>query len=184
MVVATLHHGCHPAECEDREDVGVFVGAFIVVTQRVVVAQALLHQPFQRKLNRGQANANSEYCKVCDMFLVQLLRDERAKLYTICDEEKKPVEEDDTVGIARAPVLNVLDVEDDEERNDGDGGGPKAEVPGPDAGKVLDLECGLNGSRGDEGSEGTLFGAYRQRQLTDSDLGGFLPIWRRSASSA
>jgi hypothetical protein len=83
------------------------------------------------------------------MLLVELLRYQRAKLDTIRDEEEQPIEQDDSVGIARAPMFNVLDVEDNEEGNDRNGGGPEAEIPGPDACEVFDLEGSLNGGRGD-----------------------------------
>jgi hypothetical protein len=53
-------------------------------------------------------------------------------------------------------VLDVLDVEDDGERDNGEGRGPEAEVAGPDAGKVFNLECRLDGRGGDEGAEGCL----------------------------
>lgn len=90
------------------------------------------------------------------MFAIELLGDERAKLDAVCDKEEQPVEEHDAVGVARPPMLDILDVEDDEEGDDVDGSGPKAEIPSPDACKVLDLESSLYGSRGDEGSKGNL----------------------------
>lgn len=49
-------------------------------------------------------------------------------------------------------MLNILDVEDDEERDDGSSGGPETEVSSPDAGEVLNLKGSLYGSRSDEGS--------------------------------
>ena len=183
-VVAALHQWCHPTEGEHREDVSVFVGAFIIVTQGIVVAQALLHQPLQSKLDRGQANTGSEDREVCDVLLVQLLGNERTKLHTIGDEEEQPVNEDDTVGIARAPVLNVLNVEDDEERRDGGGGGPEAEVSRPNASKVLNLEGGLNGGCCNKGSENTLYGVCSQWGFFRVFVTCSLPVWHRSASSA
>jgi hypothetical protein len=94
------------------------------------------------------------------MFLVELLGDERAKLHTVCDEKEQPVEEDYTIGVARAPVFDVLDIEDDDERNYVDGGGPKAEIPSPDACEILDLEGCLYSSCSDESSKCSLFSAY------------------------
>lgn len=62
-------------------------------------------------------------------------------------------------------MLNVLNVEDDDEGYDGDGGGPEAEVPDPDACEVLDLEGGLDGSRGDESCENSLVSASGQSRF-------------------
>jgi hypothetical protein len=59
-------------------------------------------------------------------------------------------------------MFNVLDVEDNEEGNDRNGGGPEAEIPGPDACEVFDLEGSLNGGRGDESSENSLISALSQ----------------------
>lgn len=98
------------------------------------------------------------------MLFVELLRYERAKLDTICDEKEQPINEDDSVGIARAPMFNVLDVEDEEERYERNGGGPEAEIPGPDACEVFDLKGSLNGGRGDERSENSLMSAISQSQ--------------------
>lgn len=59
-------------------------------------------------------------------------------------------------------MLDVLDVEDDEEGEDSDDGGPEAEISCPYACKVFDLKGGLYSSRGDEGSKGSLAGAFSQ----------------------
>jgi hypothetical protein len=73
------------------------------------------------------------------MLAMQVLGDEGAQLNGICDEEEEPVEEDYTVGIARPPVLNVLDVKYDAERNKCQDGGPEAKVASPYILVVLDL---------------------------------------------
>lgn len=73
------------------------------------------------------------------MFVVKLLGDERAKFDGVCDEEEQPVEEDDAVGVARPPVLDILDVEDDAERYKGKNSGPEAEVTEPYVFVVIDL---------------------------------------------
>jgi hypothetical protein len=73
------------------------------------------------------------------MFAMKLLRNERAKFDGVCDEEEQPVEEDDAVGVAGPPVLDVLDVEYDAERYKGNNSGPEAEVTEPYVFVVFDL---------------------------------------------
>jgi hypothetical protein len=73
------------------------------------------------------------------MFVVKVLRDERAKFDGVCEEEEQPVEEDDAVRVAGPPVLDVLDVEDYAERYKGEDGGPEAEVTEPYVFVVFDL---------------------------------------------
>jgi hypothetical protein len=53
-------------------------------------------------------------------------------------------------------VFDVLDIEDDAERDDGDNRCPETEVAGPYVLVVLDLKRGLYGRSGDEGAEGYL----------------------------
>lgn len=59
-------------------------------------------------------------------------------------------------------MLDILDVENNEERDDSDSGRPEAKIPSPDTSEVLDLKGGLYGSRGNKGSEGNLSSAYGQ----------------------
>jgi hypothetical protein len=99
------------------------------------------------------------------MFAMYLLGDERAEFDGVCDEQEEPVEEGHAVGIPRSPVFEVLDVEDDAEGNDGEDGGPEAEVAGPYIFVVLDLKGGLDGGGGDEGSKRCLLGANCQQLL-------------------
>jgi hypothetical protein len=66
------------------------------------------------------------------MLVVQILGDEGAELDSVCDKEEEPVKKNHAVGVARSPVLNVLDVKDDTERDEGEYGGPEAEVSRPD----------------------------------------------------
>jgi hypothetical protein len=73
------------------------------------------------------------------MFMVKILGDEGAQLDGVCDEEEKPVEENHAVRVAGSPMLNVLDIEDDAERYEGEYGGPEAEVAGPYICVVFDL---------------------------------------------
>jgi len=70
---------------------------------------------------------------------MDFLRDERAKFDGVCEEKEQPIEEDDAIGIARPPVLDVLNIEDDAEGCKRENGGPEAEVTEPYVFVVLDL---------------------------------------------
>jgi len=87
------------------------------------------------------------------MFAVYLLRDERAEFDGVRDEQEKPVEQHDTVGIPRSPVFDVLDVEDEKKGDDGEDRGPETEVTGPYVLVVFDLEGSLNCGSSDERSD-------------------------------
>jgi hypothetical protein len=87
------------------------------------------------------------------MFAMYLLGDEGAELDGVCDEQEEPIEEDHAVGISRPPVLDILDVEYEAERDDGDYGCPETEVAGPYVFVVFDLEGRLDYRSGDEGSK-------------------------------
>lgn len=87
------------------------------------------------------------------MFAMYLLGDEGAELDGVCDEQEEPVEEDHAVGISRPPVFDILDVEYEAERDDGDYGCPETEVTGPYVFVVFDLEGCLDCGGGDEGAK-------------------------------
>lgn len=88
--------------------------------------------------------------------MVQLLRHQRAKLDTICDQKKQPVQKDYAVGLARPPVLNVLDVEDDGEGGEIEYSCPEAEITSPYASEVFNLDCSLQGSSSQKGAKDNL----------------------------
>jgi len=73
------------------------------------------------------------------MLSMNVLGNERTELDGVCDEEEEPVEEHHAVGIARPPMFNILDGEDDAERSERKYRGPEAEVASPDIFVVLDL---------------------------------------------
>jgi hypothetical protein len=56
-------------------------------------------------------------------------------------------------------VLDILDIEYDAKRDDGDDGGPESEVAGPDATVVFNLEGCLYGGGQDERSDSDLLPA-------------------------
>jgi hypothetical protein len=73
------------------------------------------------------------------MLLMNVLGNERTELDSVCDEEEEPVEEHYTVRIARPPMFNVLDEEDESERDERKYRSPEAEVASPNIFVVLDL---------------------------------------------
>lgn len=76
---------------------------------------------------------------------VQVLGNERAELDGVGEEQKQPIEQNNAVGVARPVVFEVLDIENDTERDDGNDGGPEPEITGPDVLVVFDLQTGLQG---------------------------------------
>ena len=62
-------------------------------------------------------------------------------------------------------MFDVLDVENDEEGDNGDDCSPEAKISGPNAGEILNLKGSLYGSRYDEGSESRLFDVNGQPEF-------------------
>lgn len=87
------------------------------------------------------------------MFAIQVAGDEGAEFDGVGDEQEQPVEQDDAIGIARPPMLRVLDEEDDAEGDEGEDGGPETKVAGPYALVVSNLEGGLGCGGGNKGGD-------------------------------
>ena len=107
-------------------------------------------------LDSSQTDAGGENGKISYMLMVNLLGNQRPELDRICDEQKEPVEQHNAIGITRSPVLNVLYVEDNHERDEVEYGGPEAEVADPYAFVIFDLQCRLQCRRNHERNNSNL----------------------------
>lgn len=91
-----------------------------------------------------------------------MLRDERAKFDGEGDQEEEPVEQDDAIGVSEARVLEPLDREDDEEREDRSRRCPDTKITQPNILVANYLECELcRDITDDEGQQGLRAGSTK-----------------------